>query len=260
MKKLIALLMAFTLVGCGASDGEAASLIVGGSTSVQGLMEALSEEYSDADVAVQGGGSSVGVQGVREGTLDIGMVSRELKDSETGLTPTVIALDGIAVIVHPNNPVADLTMEQVHDIFTGKITNWNEVGGVDKEIAVVSREEGSGTRGAFEEIVKYESAELIGTSEIQKSTGGVVQSVSGNENAIGYISMGSMDAVVKGIMIGGVEPTEENAKAKTYPISRPFLVVVKEGSENADAQAFIDWILSEEGQAIVADKKYITVE
>ncbi|MGL5977424.1 MAG: substrate-binding domain-containing protein, partial [Erysipelotrichaceae bacterium] len=185
MKKFVALLLAFTLVGCSNGGSETPELTVGGSTSVQGLMEAMSETYTDADVAVQGGGSSVGVQGVLEGTFDIGMVSRELKDSETGLNRTVIAMDGIAVVLHPNNPVSDLTMEQVKQIFTGEITNWNEVGGEDKEIAVVSREEGSGTRGAFEEIVAYESNELIATAEIQKSPGGVVQSVAGNENAIG---------------------------------------------------------------------------
>ncbi|MGL5978784.1 MAG: extracellular solute-binding protein, partial [Erysipelotrichaceae bacterium] len=142
----------------------------------------------------------------------------------------------------------------------GEITNWNEVGGEDKEIAVVSREEGSGTRGAFEEIVAYESNELIANAEIQKSTGGVVQSVAGNENAIGFISMGSMDSAVKAVQIDGVDATEDNAKIGTYPISRPFIVVTKEGADNAAADAFVAWILSEEGQAIVADKKFITVE
>lgn len=259
MKKLVAIALALFLTAC-SSNSDTVEITVGGSTSIQGVMEKLAESYTEADVSVQGGGSSVGVQGVNEGTFEIGMVSRELKDSETSIEETVIAFDGIAVIVNNNNSAKDLTMSQVVDIFTGKITNWNELGGEDKEIAVVSREESSGTRGAFEEIVGYKSDELIANANIQKSTGGVIQEVAGNENAIGFISLGSLDSSVHAVAIDGVVASEANVKAKTYSIFRPFLVVTKTGSVDAEAQAFIDYITSAAGQKIISESGFITID
>lgn len=260
MKKLFVLAVSLLLTAC-SSNSSAVKLTVGGSTSIQGVMEALAENYTEAEVSVQGGGSSVGIQGVEDGTFEIGMVSRELKDTEKSLLDaTIIAYDGIGVIVNPENKVKDLSMQQILEIFTGKITNWKEVGGDDKEIAVVSREESSGTRGAFEEIVGYTSDQLISNAGIQKSTGGVIQDVAGNVNAIGYISLGSLDASISALKIDGIDATEENVKANKYPIYRPFLVVTKAGSDNADAKKFIDYIISSEGQKVIASKGFVTVD
>lgn len=229
-----------------------------GSTSVQPLAEELAavfmEKNPDVKIDIQGGGSSAGVKAAAEGVADIGMASRELKDEEkTSVTPTVIAKDGIAVVVNSGNVVGDLTMDQVKGIFSGEISNWKELGGADAPIVVINREEGSGTRGAFEELVLGKDGKFTESAAIQNSTGAVRTAVSSDANAVGYISMGSLDDSVKALKVDGVDATEENVKAGTYKISRPFNFLTK-GDAQGVAKAFIDWILSAEGQEVVAEE------
>ncbi len=240
------------------------TVTLAGSTSVQPLAEELGTSYmevnKDARIEVAGGGSGAGVKAAQSGTADVGMASRALKSEETGIKPVVIAIDGIAVVVNKDNAAADLTTEQVKEIFSGKIKNWKDVGGSDSNIVVVNREDGSGTRDAFKELVLGED-EFVAEAIIQNSTGAVREAVSQDVNAIGYISFGGLNDSVKPLNINGVEPTEENIKAHSYPISRPFNFLVNESSDpTAIAQAFIDYVLSPEGQAVVADHGYVTVE
>lgn len=246
--------------GASAGGNAGAKLMVIGSTSVEPLMQKFIDTYTDATVEMQAPGSSQGIAAAQDGTADIGMSSRELKDTETGLTPTAIAYDGIVAVVNPNNPVNDLTQDQLARIFKGEITNWKQVGGPDKKIAVFYREAGSGTRGAFEELLKLEDVDESFVAGIMDATSGVIQSVKGNEAAIGYISYGSMSTDVKALKVDGVECTAATVKDKSYAIARPFLVVTKEGASNAAAQAFIDYMLSDAGQKIVTDSNYVSVK
>ena len=286
MKKIVAamlavLSLAVLAVGCGGTDAgqgndQTVQMTVAGSTSVSPLMEALKEEFESKNecwtINVQSNGSSVGIQSALDGTADIGMSSRDLKaeESEQGLVPTKIAIDGIAVIVNPENGVTDLSSEQIQKIFMGEIKNWKEVGGADAEIVVVSREEGSGTRDGFEEIMKVQKtvqkdgkdtkvSGVVDTAITVDATGAVKSTVAGNKNAIGYISMGVMDDSVKAVKVDGVEATVENVKSETYKVFRYFLVVTK-GEPEGNAKTFIDFMLSEEGQKIVTDDHYITVK
>ncbi|TDW20559.1 phosphate ABC transporter substrate-binding protein (PhoT family) [Breznakia blatticola] len=251
------------LVGCSTNQKttKKTELLIGGSTSVQPLMEKLAENFmkeSDMKVSVQGGGSSVGVKGANEGVLDIGSVSRELEDEEKEkLDGVVIALDGIVVIVNQKNKVQNITLEQLHEIYTGKITNWKQLGGVDATISVVSREEGSGTRDGFEGIVGFESNELIKDADIQNSTGGVISTVSTNANGIGYISMGSVSDQVDVLRVDEVTPSVETITNGSYALQRPFILATKKDSE--DAQEFFNFIFSEKGKEIIEDMKYIPV-
>lgn len=242
-----------------------------GSTSVQPLAQDLADAFQDeqqgVEVDVQAGGSTQGVKDAKEGTSDIGNASRELTDEEKGwgLTEHVIAYDGIAVVVHPSNPVTNLTKDQIVKIFKGEIKNWKEVGGADKEILVVSREEGSGTRGAFEELLKLEEKQgdtkvslVRSDALIAGSTGEVTANISAKENAIGYTSLGFVENNVKKVSIDGVECSIDNIKAKKYSISRPFLMLTK-GDMRPEVKAFLDFITSDKGQEIVA-KKYISIK
>lgn len=261
------------LTGCGNGDqgkeqqpdgqGEqtgalSGSLQLAGSTSVQPLAEELAaafmEKNPDVKIDVQGGGSSAGVKAAADGVADLGMASRELKDEEkTSVQATVIAKDGIAVVVNTGNAVSDLTMDQVKGIFSGEISNWDQVGGASAPIVVINREEGSGTRGAFEELVLGEEVKFIESAAIQNSTGAVRTAVSSDANAISYISMGSLDDSVKALKVDGVDATEDNVIAGTYKISRPFNFLSK-GEPTELAKTFIDWILSAEGQEVVAEE------
>lgn len=248
-----------TLLLTGCSGGAANTITEAGSTTVQPLAEKLSEAFKakspDINIVIQGGGSSVGIKSVNDETVDIGAASRELKPNEPNLVKHLIARDGIAIVVHPSNPVAGLTREQVQGIFSGNITNWSQVGGENKEIHVVAREEGSGTRGAFEELVM--GKELIKANAIlQPSNGAVRTAVSSTPQAIGFISFGYIDSSVKTLAINNVAATVENAKNGNYPLSRPLYFLTKTQPTGL-VKAFIDFCLGPEGQAIVAREGYI---
>jgi len=245
-----------------------------GSTTVQPLAETLAETFMDANpdvvIEIQGGGSSVGVTSAGDGTVDIGAASREIKSSEMETYPdlnvTTIAYDGIAIVVNPDVDIATLSVEQVRGIFSGEITNFSEVGGPDAEIVVVSREEGSGTRAAFEELVmvyKDENGESVETTItesalLQQSNGQVSTIVSTTPNTIGFLSFGYLSDAVKGVSIDNVEPTVDNVKNGSYGIFRP-LNLLTNGEPQGLVKAFIDFILSDAGQEIVAED-YITVQ
>ena len=214
--------------------------------------------YPDITVTIQGGGSSTGVKSVSEGTVDIGAASRELKESEMslGLVQHVLARDGIAIVTHPGQTVTNLTKEQVIKIFAGEITNWSELGGADETINVIAREEGSGTRAAFEEMVMGDNL-IAATALLQPSNGAVKTTVAGDPNAVGFISFGYIDSSVKAVSIDGVAATVANAISGDYPIVRPLLLLTK-GEPTGIVKEFLDYCLGPEGQAIVA-KDYISV-
>ncbi len=255
------------LAGCGSKDsGEGASndgsksatITISGSTSIGPLMEkeaaAYKKENSNVNIEIQQIGSSAGIKNAISGVSEIGMASRELKDEEKAeVKETVIAFDGIGLIVHPNNTATNLTMDQIKEIYTGKITNWKEVGGKDAPIVVVSRDESSGTRSAFQELVDFTSEELEKTATIADGNGSVKTTVATNENAIGYVSFETVDTSVKALTVDNVEPTPENVLAKTYSLSRPFILVYTESKITEDGKKFIDYILSDAGQAIVEE-------
>lgn len=268
-KKIVGLLfgtlMVSTLVvGCGFgsnSESKTGKITISGSTSVGPTIEVLAEEYeknNDVKIEVQQVGSSAGIKNTIDGTSNLGMSSRDLKDDEEkSLDETQIAIDGIAVITNIENKVKDLTMDQVKGIFEGKITNWKEVGGENAQIVVVSREEGSGTRDGFQELVGFESEELSKDAQICDGSGAVKSTVEGNKNAIGYISFGYVKDDIKSVKIDGVEANDDNVVNGTYTISRPFLVVNKKDNLSEEAKSFVDFILSEEGQNIIAEKGFI---
>lgn len=256
---LLAGVMVLAGWGCGPKKER---VNVAGSTSVQPIAETLAEDYMknhpQAAVNVQGGGSSAGIKAAKDGTAQIGSSSRELKKEEqAGLTVVEIALDGIAIVTHPGNPVADLSLEQLKKIYGGEITNWAQVGGTNAEIVLINREEGSGTRGAFSEIVMGETP-LSPKAIVQGSTGGVRQSVAQNQNAIGYISLAAMDPSVKAVKMNSVPCTVEMIKQKKYPVIRPFLFVYKK-PEAAGVKEFIAYVLNE-GQSVVAKNGLVPVK
>jgi len=242
------------------------SLSIAGSTTVQPLAEAVANEfialYPDVTVDVQGGGSSVGVKSAAEGTADIGMASREIKESELAETPElqifVVARDGIAPVVHPDVDVDEVTMDQVRQIFAGEITNWSELGGSDQPIIVVAREEGSGTRAAFEEIVMGDSL-IVDTAVLQPSNGSVKTTVSTTEWSIGFLSFGYLDDSVKGLAVDGVVASLETAKAGEFPVIRP-LNMLTMGEPSELAAAFLEYMLSEIGQEIAESQGWISVK
>ena len=220
-----------------------------GSTSMADVMAAFQESfgdmYPDVTVNYSGTGSGSGITNVLAGTVDIGLSSRALTDEEKaeGAVENIVALDGVAIVVNPENTVTSLTVDQIAQIYTGEITNWSELGGADAPIAVIGRDAASGTRGAFEEIVGVED-ECVYTNEYE-STGEVIGSVAGNPNAIGYASLSAVDDSVTAVMVNGVAPSEATVADGTYEIQRPFVMVTKEGTElSPAAQAFLDWAMS----------------
>ncbi len=245
--------------GGGGSPAGANTITVAGSTSVQPFAEKWAESYSakhpGTQVNVQGGGSTAGIKAAQTGAAQIGTVSRDLKPDEQGLQPIVVARDGIAIVVHPSSPVSDLTLAQVKGIFTGQTRSWKELGGPDKPITLITREEGSGTRGAFEELA-LEKQKVAAAALVQDSTGAVREMVHGDPSAIGYISLGLVNDQVKAVKIGGVEATEANVVAKKYPLVRPFLFVTRE-TPAGTTKDFIDFVLSTEGQALVTKEGLI---
>lgn len=242
------------------------SLSMVGSTSMEKLANALSEafmeEYPDVTVTAEFVGSGAGIEAVTNGTADIGNSSRSLKDEEkaAGVVENVVAIDGIAVCVDPANEVADLTKEQLTNIYNGTITNWKEVGGADEPIIVIGREAGSGTRGAFEELVDLQDACKY-ANELD-STGAVIAKVASTPGAIGYASLDALDDSVKALSLEGVEATAENIKAGNYFLSRPFVMATKgEISEQNDlVQAWFDFVLGDEGQQVASEVGLITVK
>lgn len=268
---VLTMALVFAVAGCGkkeepkkAETNELTGTIqIAGSTSVQPLSEELAKAFMAKNpkvkINVAGGGSSAGVKAAQEGTADIGSASRELKEKEVGTVQELkIALDGIAVVIHKDNKVEDLTMEQIQKIFMGEIKDWSEVGGEKGAIHVFNREEGSGTRGAFEDIVMKKEA-FTEKAGIQNSTGAVRTAVAGDKAGIGYISLGSLNEDVKALKVGGVEATIENIKKDTYKVYRPFLYMTQKAPEGA-TKAYIEWVLSDEGQKVVESKKFISVK
>ena len=242
------------------------SISMVGSTSMEKLANALSEafmeEYPDVTVTAEFVGSGAGIEAVTNGTADIGNSSRSLKDEEkaAGVVENIVAIDGIAVCVDPANEVADLTKEQLTNIYNGTITNWKEVGGADEPIIVIGREAGSGTRGAFEELVDLKDACKY-ANELD-STGAVIAKVASTPGAIGYASLDALDDSVKALSLEGVEATAENIKAGNYFLSRPFVMATKgEISEQNDlVQAWFDFVLGDEGQQVASEVGLITVK
>ena len=242
------------------------SISMVGSTSMEKLANALSEafmeEYPEVTVTAEFVGSGAGIEAVTNGTADIGNSSRSLKDEEkaAGVVENIVAIDGIAVCVDPANEVADLTKEQLTNIYNGTVTNWKEVGGADEPIIVIGREAGSGTRGAFEELVDLKDACKY-ANELD-STGAVIAKVASTPGAIGYASLDALDDSVKALSLEGVEATAENIKAGNYFLSRPFVMATKgEISEQNDlVQAWFDFVLGDEGQQVASEVGLITVK
>jgi phosphate transport system substrate-binding protein len=269
--RLVSLLVAVGLLvlcliaaGCRRSPGEGhRSVTIAGSTSVQPFAEMLAEEYAKTypdrpPINVQGGGSSAGARAALSGTADIGMLSRYPAESESELTPTVIAEDALALIVHPTNPVTGFTKAQIRGIFSGGITDWKEVGGTPGAIHIVSREEGSGTRGAFDELI-MEGADVMPRAIVQDSNGAVRETIAGDRMAIGYVSLGLVDDRVKAVKVDGVEASVQNVRTREYALVRPFLFVVK-GDYARNARDFVDFVLGDEGRRILADEGLVTPE
>ena len=273
---LLVTMVGATFVGCGsnssegednntASNKDSVTISISGSTSVGPLMEKIQEKYeeenSNVTLEIQQNGSGAGIKDVISGISEIGMSSRELKDEEKSqVEGTTIAYDGIALLVNPENKVKNIFLEDVKKVYTGEITNWKELGGDDSPIVVISREEGSGTRDAFQEIVGYESEELTKDATISDGSGAVKTTVAGNKNAIGFASFEYIDSTVVALSVNDVEPTADNVKAGEYKISRPFLLVTKEDSLTENGQKLIEFVLSDEGQKIVEENKLITLE
>jgi phosphate transport system substrate-binding protein len=248
-----------------AEDTSSSRISISGSTSVGPLAEKIADKYmnkNDVKIEINQIGSSAGITNATTGVSEIGMSSRDLKEEEkaSGLVETIIAYDGIVVVTHPTNKVKGLTLDQVKQIFTGEVTNWKELGGDDLEIVVVSREDGSGSRDAFQEIVGYTSGELVRTSIIASGNGNIKTTVATNKHAVGFISFEYIDSSISTININGVEATAENVLQGKYSLSRPFLFVHKADTLTEAGQQFIDYILSPDGQAIVAETGAIPIK
>ena len=257
------------LTGCGSKDNNAAgsdapentgaatlsgTVNTNGSTSMEKVMGSLIEAFAsvqpNVNVQYTGSGSGAGVTGAQEGTCDIGLASRDLKSDETGVKQITVAKDGIAIVVNPENPVADLTLDQIAKIFTGEITNWSQVGGNDAEIAAIGREAGSGTRDGFESITDTKDA-CVYQNELT-STGEVIANVASNPNAIGYASLSAVDDTVKAITVEGVAPSEATVLDGTYKIQRNFNFILNESAPLSDAaQAFVDFATSKEAADLI---------
>ena len=267
MKKIITVLCAAVMAlslfaGCGQKANGNGTTTGGtvstdGSTSMEKVIGALGESFMEANSGTtftyNPTGSGSGIQAVSEGRCDIGLSSRALKDDEkaSGLKETTLALDGIAIIVNPQNPVKDLTLEQIAKIYTGEITNWKDVGGNDAEIVLIGREAGSGTRDGFESVTDTKDA--CQYRQELTSTGDVITTVSQNPNAIGYASLAAIKDSVKALTVNGVAPTEATVKDGTYLVQRPFVLVTKEGVALSEtAQKFFDFATSADAASIIS--------
>ncbi len=272
---LTAVMAVSVLVGCGNNSGNegtsngtgqstgnkdtelSGTVATDGSTSMEKVIgtlgEAFEQNHDGVTFTYNPTGSGSGIKAVQNGRCDIGLSSRNLKDEEkeSGLKETVLAYDGIAIVVNKENPVSDLSVEKIADIYTGKIKNWKEVGGQDAEIVLIGREAGSGTRDGFESITGTE--EKCEYRQELTSTGDVITTVSSNPNAIGYVSLAAVNNSVKAIKVDGVEATEDTVKDASYVIQRPFVLVTKEGAELSKvAQAFFDFAMSDDAVELIS--------
>lgn len=256
----------------GASSAEASSaateelsgtLSMNGSTSMEKVIKAVNGAFMEKNKGVTVNlnltGSGTGIQEASEGKCDIGNSSRKLKDEEAEkLDATVVGLDGIALVVNPANKLEDITLEDLAKVYSGEITNWKELGGDDKSIVVIGREDGSGTRDGFESIVMGDKEPKY--AQELESTGSVINAVATTDGAIGYASLANVDETVKALKVGGVEATEENVKSGAYEVQRPFICATLKGSDNKLVKAYLDFILSEEGQALVLAQGAVPVK
>ena len=282
MKKSITIaaalmLMAGALTGCGVTGGSSTgksaesgktessqTVATDGSTSMEKvigfLSEAYMEEHGDIKVTYNPTGSSSGIQAVAEGRCDIGLASRDLKkDEAANLQGTVVAIDGIGIIVNPDNPVTDLTIEQIGKIYTGEITNWKEIGGGDTPIVCIGREAASGTRDGFEEVTG--TKDKCKYSQELTSTGDVVQTVSGNPNAIGYASVASANDTVKMVCVEGVSPTTETIQDGEYKVQRNFVLVTKKDTPLSEAaQDFFDFATSQQADSLITEAGAVPIK
>ena len=258
MKKIISLLTVAVLLVCALTScgGNKEAVATDGSTSMNKVIGALGEAFeADTGITVtyNATGSGAGIQAVQEGRCDIGLASRNIKDEEkaNGLEGTILAYDGIAIIVNPNNPVSDLDVETIAKIYTGEIKNWKEVGGNDAEIVLIGREAGSGTRDGFEDITK--TKDKCDYRQEQTSTGDVITTVASNPGAIGYASLASVKDTVKALKVDGVVASEETIKDGSYVVQRPFVLVTKKDAKlSENAQKFFDYITSKAANEIIS--------
>lgn len=260
MHRFLLFSLIFFLIGCYGRKNNA--ITIAGSTSVQPFMEKLAEQFMekrpDVRIDIQGGGSTAGIQATLNNTCNVGMSSRHLKDCEKDLQTIPISFDGIVIIVNIDNKITDLTEEQIRGIFVGVITNWKEVGGKDSEIIPVTREEGSGTRSAFEELIMEKTA-ISDACLVQDSNGAVREIIATTDEGIGYISAGLVDERVKALSINEIYPSIENFLSSKYKFIRPFLVLTKE-TPGGTVKEFIDFILSPEAQNTLAKYGLIPIK
>jgi phosphate transport system substrate-binding protein len=265
---LMPALLVTVLLVAGCSRGNKDAITVAGSTSVEPFAELLAEHYMalhpGVKISVQGGGSSAGIRAVTSRICAIGMSSRELHPEEKNLTEIAIALDAIALIVNAGNPVQRLTLEQARDVFAGRIRNWRQLGGPDRRITAITREEGSGTRASFEEMVmaagqtkdsdgKREPAAFAADALVQDSNGAVREVVASDPAAVGYISSGLVDERVAAVVLNGVNPTEAAIRSGQYPVVRQFLFLTN-GEATGTAKEFINYVLSDSGQNALVEE------
>jgi len=256
---LLALVCGVAIVVSGGCGKQRTAVTAAGSTAFQPFAEKLAEQFMakqpDIAVTIQGGGSALGIQAALSGAAQIGMADLvKLPPEAEALTSVIVARDGIAIVVNNANPVKDLTMEQIHDIFNGKIRNWKELGGADHNITVVSREAGSGTRSSFEKIVK--DVTLTKDAIIQDSNGTIRETVIMDANAIGYLSHGLLNEKLKAVTVHGMACTTEEIVAGRYPLVRPVYLLTK-GEPTGACKAFIDYVCSAEGQKTIKDSGLI---
>ncbi|MBP2047017.1 phosphate transport system substrate-binding protein [Methanobacterium aggregans] len=236
-------------------------ITIAGSTSVQPVAEKLAaaymKEHPNVKINVQGGGSGVGIKNAAQGVVNIGTSSKELSSNESaGLKQYTIGKDGIVVAVNTENSVSGLTKDELKSIFSGNTTNWNEVGGSSATINVITREDGSGTRKAFEEIVMGKTTKIKSSAIVQSSTEAVKQTIKGDPNAVGFISLANLDSSVKALKVNGVSPSEATVADGSYQLQRPFIFLTK-GEPTGTVKEFIDWVMGPEGQAIVKAEKVV---
>ncbi len=246
-----------------ATEELSGTLSMNGSTSMEKVIKAVNGAFMEKNKGVTVNlnltGSGTGIQEASEGKCDIGNSSRKLKDEEAEkLDATVVGLDGIALVVNPANKLEDISLEDLAKVYSGEITNWKELGGDDKAIVVIGREDGSGTRDGFESIVMGDKEPKY--AQELESTGSVINAVATTDGAIGYASLANVDETVKALKVGGIEATEENVKSGAYEVQRPFICATLKGSDNKLVKAYLDFILSEEGQALVLAQGAVPVK